>query len=70
MQLAIRNSFHTRCVLVRCADGGRQDARQFTGFLEKRGLVDDRAVSEVFESVDALVGFLEGDVKLGLELRS
>jgi len=53
------------------APGLSEDLRELAGFVEERGdsrLLSARVVGEVLEPVDRLVGFLEGNAELGLEL--
>ena len=67
--LAIGDVLDARRVHSRGAYRGAEYACELPGLLEQRGVFVELSVAKVLEPVDALVGFLEGHVKLGLELR-
>jgi hypothetical protein len=48
----------------------QEDRSEFPCFLDQSQVVLDSGVAQVFQAVDALVGFLEDDSELGLEFRT
>jgi hypothetical protein len=50
--------------------GGSKDGCQLASLLQERRVMMNVAVLEVLKPIDALIGFLEGDVQFRLELGS